>query len=147
MARTARKETGFLLLWLIFFPAFLRLLFHAINYGTAAAELSPAQFAMRKKKSHVCHTKLLKYFLKEHIYEHFGLQLDRSTNPSIYNTSLGQWDKRIVNQASDVPSIIFFFMQNCLQNYIQSICLFFKKNTKIKVKSFECPKSMESLKK
>ena len=41
MARTARKETGFLLLWLIFFPAFLRLLFHAINYGTAAAaELS-----------------------------------------------------------------------------------------------------------
>ena len=33
----ARKEAGFLLLWLIFFPAFLRLLFNAINYGTAAA--------------------------------------------------------------------------------------------------------------
>ena len=32
----ARKEAGFLLLWLIFFPAFLRLLFNAINYGTAA---------------------------------------------------------------------------------------------------------------
>ena len=84
-AAAARKEAGFLLLWLIFFPAFLRLLFYAINYGTAAAELSPAQFAMRKKKSHVCHTKLLKYFLKEHIYEHFGLQLDRST---FYNSLL-----------------------------------------------------------
>ena len=42
----ARKEAGFLLLWLIFFPAFLRLLFNAINYGTAAeswARLPPAR--------------------------------------------------------------------------------------------------------
>ena len=49
MAHTARKETGFLLLWLIFFPAFLRLLFHAINYGTAAAELSSVRDAKEKE--------------------------------------------------------------------------------------------------
>ena len=49
MARTARKETGFLLLWLIFFPAFLRLLFHAINYGTAAAELSSVRDAKEEE--------------------------------------------------------------------------------------------------
>ena len=62
---------------------------------------------------------------------------------------MGRWDKRIVDQASDVPSIIFFhdFLQNSLQKYFQSICLFFFKNTKIKVKSFECPKSIKSLKK
>ena len=39
------------------------------------------------------------------------------------------------------------FLQNSLQKYFQSICLFFLKNTKIKVKSFECPKSIKSLKK
>ena len=52
-------------------------------------------------------------------------------------------------KASDVPSIIFFhdFLQNSLQKYFQSICLFFKKDTKIKVKNFECPKSKKSLKK
>ena len=39
------------------------------------------------------------------------------------------------------------FLQNSLQKYFQSIGLFFLKNTKIKVKSFECPKSIKSLKK
>ena len=58
-------------------------------------------------------------------------------------------DDRLIDQASDVPRIIFFhdFLQNFLQKYFQSICLFFLKNTKIKVKSFECPKSIKSLKK
>ena len=62
---------------------------------------------------------------------------------------LGRWDEWLIDQVSDVPSIIFFhgFLQNSLQKYFQSICLFEKKNTKIKVKSFECPKSIKSLKK
>ena len=36
-----------------------------------------------------------------------------------YAGLLGRWDKRIVDQASDVPSIIFFhdFLQNSLQKY------------------------------
>ena len=46
-----------------------------------------------------------------------------------YAGSLGRWDKELVNQASDVPSIIIFFE-------------FFYKITKIKIKNFECPKSM-----
>ena len=46
-----------------------------------------------------------------------------------YAVLLGQRDKWIVDQASDVPSIIFFhdFLQNSLQKYFQSICLFKKK--------------------
>ena len=65
---------------------------------------------------------------------------------------LGRWadgtnessTKRLMFQV-----LLFFhdFLQNSLQKYFQSICLFFKKNTKIKVKSFECPKSIKSLKK
>ena len=41
--------------------------------------------------------------------------------------SLGRWDKWIVNQASDVPSIIFFhdFLQNFLQKSFQFIFLSF----------------------
>ena len=61
-----------------------------------------------------------------------------------YAGLLGRWDKRIVNQASDVPSIIFFhdFLQNSLQKFFQFIVIFFICNyTKIKIKSFECPKS------
>ena len=62
---------------------------------------------------------------------------------------LGRWDKRIVDQASDVPSIIFFhdFLQNSLQKSFQFIFLFFYKITKIKIKSFECPKSIKSIEK
>ena len=43
-----------------------------------------------------------------------------------------------MGQASDVPSIIFFhdFLQNSLQKYFQSICLFLKKNKKNKSKEF-----------
>ena len=47
-----------------------------------------------------------------------------------YAGLLGRWDKRIVDQESDVPSIIFFY-----------------KITKIKIKSFECSKSIKSKKK
>ena len=43
------------------------------------------------------------------------------------NNTLGCSDDRLIDQASDVPSIIFFhdFLQNSLQKYFQSICLFF----------------------
>ena len=44
-----------------------------------------------------------------------------------YAGSLGRWAKRIVDQASDVPSIIFFhdFLQNSLQKSFQFIFLIF----------------------
>ena len=41
-----------------------------------------------------------------------------------YAGSLGRWDKQIVDQASDVPSIILF-LQNSLQKSFQFIFLFF----------------------
>ena len=66
-----------------------------------------------------------------------------------YAGLLGRWYKRIVDQASDVPSIIFFhdFLQNSLQKSFQFIFLFFHKITKVKIKSFECSKSTKSIKK
>ena len=66
-----------------------------------------------------------------------------------YAGLLGRWDKRILDQMFDVPSIIFFhnFLQNSLQKSFQFIFLFFYKITKIKIKSFECPKSIKSVKK
>ena len=65
-----------------------------------------------------------------------------------YNT-LGRWDKRLIDQASDVPSIIFFhnFLQNSLQKSFQFIFLFFCNSTEMKIKSFECPKSIKSYEK
>ena len=41
--------------------------------------------------------------------------------------SLGRWDKWLIDQASDVSSIIFFhnFLQNSLQKLFQFIFLFF----------------------
>ena len=49
-----------------------------------------------------------------------------------------------MDQVFDVPSIIFFhsFMQNSLQKSFQFIFIFFYKFTKIRIKSFECPKFM-----
>ena len=40
---------------------------------------------------------------------------------------LDQWDKRFVNQVSDIPSIIFFhkILQNSLQNSLQNPFLLF----------------------
>ena len=46
---------------------------------------------------------------------------------------LGPWDNRFIDQASDVPSIIFF--SNVLQN---SFNLIFYNFTKIKINNFEC---------
>ena len=57
---------------------------------------------------------------------------------------MGRWDKRLVDQASDVPGIIFFhkILQNSLEKPFEFIFLFFYKITKMKIKSFECPKSV-----
>ena len=55
-----------------------------------------------------------------------------------------------MDQASDVPSIIFFhdFFQNSLQKSYQFIYLFFiYQIAKIKIKSFEYPKSIKSIRK
>ena len=61
---------------------------------------------------------------------------------------LGRWDERLIDQASDVASIIFFqnFLQNFLQKFFQFF-FFFYNFTKIKIKSLECPKSIRTLKK
>ena len=48
-----------------------------------------------------------------------------------YAGSLGHWDERLIDQVSDVPSIFF-------HNY---------KFTKIKIKSFECAKSIRNYEK
>ena len=51
-------------------------------------------------------------------------------------------DKGLVDQASDVPSIIFFHkvLQNSLQKPFEFIFIFFfHKITKMEIKSFECP--------
>ena len=66
-----------------------------------------------------------------------------------YAGLLGRWDKQIVNQASNIPSIIFFHdsLQHSLQKSFQFIFLFLYKITKMKIKSFECPKSIKSIKK
>ena len=78
----------------------------------------------------------------------FGLrflscEIDHKSDNLQYNL-LGRWDERLINQASDVPSIIFFhnFLQKSLQKLFKFIFLFFFNFTKIKIKSFECPKSI-----
>jgi hypothetical protein len=62
---------------------------------------------------------------------------------------MGDWDKQLIDQASDVPSIIFFhnFLHDSLQKLFQFIFLFFYNFTKIKRKSFECPKSRRNYEK
>ena len=50
---------------------------------------------------------------------------------------LGRWDKRLVDQVSDVPSIIISCKILCKKPFN----LFFYNFTKIKIPSFECPKS------
>ena len=67
----------------------------------------------------------------------------KSWNPTIYNINrLVHWDKWLVDQASDVPSIFFHdFLQNSLQKWFQCIFFqFFYEFAKIKTKSFECPR-------
>ena len=52
-----------------------------------------------------------------------------------YNT-LVRWDKWLIDQASDVPSIIFFFIISC-KNSLQKLFQFI----------FECPKSLRNYEK
>ena len=61
-----------------------------------------------------------------------------------YNT-LGRWDKQLINQASDVQSIIFFSKFLCKNHF--NLFSYFYNFTKIKIKSFECPKSIRSYEK
>ena len=65
-----------------------------------------------------------------------------------YNTMV-RWNKWLVDQASDVPSISFFIISCKFFAKILPIdfFIFFYKFTKIKVKSFECPKSIRNYKK
>ena len=62
---------------------------------------------------------------------------------------MGRWDKRLIDQESDVQSIIFShnFLQNSLQKLLQFIFLLFYDFTKIKIKSFECLKSIRNYEK
>ena len=61
---------------------------------------------------------------------------------------LWQWDKRIVNQESDVPSIIFFswFHAKFFAKILSIIFFIFYKITKLKIKNFEFPKTIKSIK-
>ena len=55
-----------------------------------------------------------------------------------YDGSLGRWDKRLVDQASDVPSI-FFFIKSCkilCKNPFNLFFHFFYKIMKRKIKKF-----------
>ena len=48
---------------------------------------------------------------------------------------MGRWDKRLINQVSDVPSIFFHkILQNSLQKPFQFIFLFFIELQKLKLK-------------
>ena len=66
---------------------------------------------------------------------------------------LGRWDdgpiKLSTNRLIFQVHIIFFldFLQNSLQKPFNLFSYFFHKITKIKMKSFECPKSVKSIKK
>ena len=66
-----------------------------------------------------------------------------------YDGSVARWDKRLIDQASDVPSIIFFlnFLQNSLKKSFQFIFLFFKNFMKIKIMGFDCLKSIRNYEK
>ena len=73
-------------------------------------------------------------------------------NPSIYN--IIRWVAWIMGQTNRRPSVwcskyYFFhdFLQNSLQKSFQFIFLFLYKITKIKIKSFECPKSKRNYEK
>ena len=62
---------------------------------------------------------------------------------------MGRWDDRLIDQASDVPNIFFSeflakFFAKILSIYF---LIFFYKITKIKINSFEFPKSIKSIEK
>ena len=87
----------------------------------------------------------------------FQVQVDQKIlkglywNPSIYNIIcwyVGRSDKWLVDQVSDVPSITLFFIKSCnilYKNPFNLFSNFFCKITKMKIKSFECPKSYKKL--
>ena len=68
---------------------------------------------------------------------------------------MGHWDKRLINQASDVPGtlfqvLFFFFIISCkilCKKGFNLFFLFFYKFTKIEINSFECPKSLRNYEK
>ena len=73
-------------------------------------------------------------------------------NPTIFN--IIRWVAGSVGRTTHPPSVwcskyYFFhnFLQNSLQNTFQFIFQFSHKFTKIKIKSFQCPKSKEIIKK
>ena len=83
-------------------------------------------------------------FSKFPINQNLNKGLQKSDNFQ-YNT-LGSWDKRLIDQASDVPSTYyFFFIISCRILCKNLFNLSFYKFTKIK--SFECPKSIRNYKK
>ena len=74
-----------------------------------------------------------------------SLSLSKNPSTTYYTGLLGRRNKRIIDQASDVPSIIF--IHDFLQNSLQKILSIYFLITKIKMKSFECPKSIKSVRK
>ena len=63
---------------------------------------------------------------------------------------LGHWTKRLIDQASDVPSIIFFFIISCkilCKNCFNLFSYVFYNFTKMNIKSFECPKAIRNYEK
>ena len=68
-----------------------------------------------------------------------------------YPGLLGRWDKRIFDQESDVPSIIFFILfcrLRALKTFYFYFCNFIKKNKKINLKNFWkefCKKSWKKI--
>ena len=92
----------------------------------------------------------INYYLDRHIglsvHLSVPLKAPKIWQSSIYYTGLlGRWDERLIDQASDVPSIIFFFKISC-----KILCknrFNFHDFTKIKIKSFECPKSIRNYEK
>ena len=89
------------------------------------------------------------------LYVHNGWTVKGETSETrqskiYYAGLLGRWDKQIVDQASDVPSIIFFhkILQNSLQKPFYFIFfIYFFQFTRMKIKSFECPKSIRNYEK
>ena len=87
----------------------------------------------------------MKFILKQHWLNDglFGGFILKSENLQ-YNT-LVRWDERLINQASDVPSIIFFhnFFQKKKKKSFQFIFWSFYSFTKMKTKSFESIRNYE----
>ena len=64
----------------------------------------------------------LEAILRKYIWEDTPPPLKIRQSSIWYAGSLGRWDEQLIDQASDVPSIIFFhnFLQNSLQKLFDS---------------------------